>query len=195
MAPDVASSVESSVAEITRSYRASLAADRRVLLDRFTRVDIARKVVGIGSVGTECWVVLLVGRDADDPLFLQVKEAKTGRRVVEGQRLMQAASDIFLGWSRDFYVRQLRDWKVSLNVEAVGLEGFAYYVRACGWTLARAHARAGDRIAIAAYLGGSDRFDRAVGEFASAYADLNARDHRALQQAVTDGRVRAAEGV
>ncbi|HEY2542784.1 MAG TPA: DUF2252 domain-containing protein [Gaiellaceae bacterium] len=195
MAPDVASSVEASVAEITRSYRASLAADRRVLLDRFTRIDVARKVVGIGSVGTRCWVVLLVGRDTDDPLFLQVKEAQSGRRVVEGQRLMQASSDIFLGWAREFYVRQLRDWKVSLDVEAVDLEGLTYYARACAWTLARAHARSGDRIAIAAYLGTSDRFDRAVAGFASAYADVNAQDHDALRQAVAQGRVHAVEGV
>jgi uncharacterized protein (DUF2252 family) len=210
-----ANDVESSVDEVMGKYRASIAPDRRVLLDRFARIDLARKVVGIGSVGTRCWALLLLGRDVDDPLFLQVKEAERsvlgsggpanqGRRVVEGQRLLQASSDIFLGWSRasnvdgvprDFYVRQLRDWKVSLDVETVAPKGMAYYARACGWTLARAHARAGDRIAIAAYAGASDRFDRAVAEFASAYADVNEQDHRALQRAVAAGEVNAIEGV
>jgi len=213
--PAVASVVESSVDEVMGRYRASLAPDRRVLLDRFARIDLARKVVGIGSVGTQCWALLLSGRDADDPLFLQVKEAERsvlgpggpanqGRRVVEGQRLLQASSDIFLGWARasnvdggprDFYVRQLRDWKVSLDIETIIPKGMAYYARACGWTLARAHARAGDRIAIAAYAGASDRFDRAVAEFASAYADVNDQDHRALQRAVAAGDVNAIEGV
>jgi uncharacterized protein (DUF2252 family) len=213
--PATASVVESSVDEVMGRYRASIAPDRRVLLDRFVRVDLARKVVGIGSVGTSCWALLLVGRDVGDPLFLQVKEAEPsvlgpggpanqGRRVVEGQRLLQASSDIFLGWARasnvegvprDFYVRQLRDWKVSLDIETIIPDGMAYYARACGWTLARAHARAGDRIAIAAYAGASDRFDRAIAEFASAYADVNEVDHRALQRAVAAGEVNAIEGV
>jgi uncharacterized protein (DUF2252 family) len=213
--PTTANEVETLVAEVMARYRASIAPDRRVLLDRFARIDLARQVVGVGSVGTRCWALLLVGRDLDDPLFLQVKEAEHsvlgpggqanhGRRVVEGQRLMQASSDIFLGWARtasvdgrprDFYVRQLRDWKVSLDIEAVVPEGMAYYARACGWTLARAHARAGDRIAIAAYAGASDRFDRAVAEFASAYADVNELDHRALRRAFAAGEIDAIEGV
>ena len=213
--PATAKDVESSVDEVIGRYRASIAPDRRVLLDRFARIDLARKVVGVGSVGTRCWALLCVGRDLDDPLFLQVKEAEQsvlgpggpanhGRRVVEGQRLLQAASDIFLGWARapnvdgsprDFYVRQLRDWKVSLDIEAVAPLGMAYYARACGWTLARAHARAGDPIAIAAYVGASDRFDRAVAEFASAYADVNEQDHRALRRAVAAGEINAVENV
>jgi uncharacterized protein (DUF2252 family) len=184
-------------------YRRSLSPDRRVLLDRYRPVDLARKVVGVGSVGTRCWMVLLLGRDEDDPLFLQLKEADASvleahlgpsrtsnhaRRVVEGQRLMQAASDIFLGWTRgevddeggfrDYYVRQLRDWKASLDVETILPGGLSAYGTACGWTLARAHARSGDRIAIAAYLGSGDTFDRAVAAFATAYADVNQADHR-----------------
>jgi uncharacterized protein (DUF2252 family) len=208
--------VEAVVREGFRSYGASLQPDRRVLLERFRFGDAARKVVGVGSVGTRCWVFLLFGRDNDDPLFLQMKEAEgpvfgpsgysnDGERVVDGQRLMQASSDIFLGWvrieqdvdgaRRDFYVRQLRDWKVTIDLEAILPRGLAYYATACGWTLARAHARSGDRIAIAAYLGASDRFDRAIAAFAVAYADLNERDHAALAQAVSDGRIAAAEGL
>jgi uncharacterized protein (DUF2252 family) len=201
-----------------RSYRRSLAPDRRVLLERFSYGDVARKVVGVGSVGTRCWVLLMFGRDENDPLFLQMKEADAsvlepllgpsgvanhGQRVVDGQRLMQASSDIFLGWvraevdgaTRDFYVRQLRDWKVSLELETILPDGLAYYGSACGWTLARAHARSGDRVAIASYLGTGDNFDRALAAFASAYADLNERDHAALRQAVTAGRVAATEDV
>jgi uncharacterized protein (DUF2252 family) len=202
------------------SYIRSLPQDRRVLLERFRRVDLARKVVGVGSVGTRCWILLMLGRDEQDPLFLQIKEAEASvleplvgasglashaQRVVEGQRLMQATSDIFLGWvhaerdldgaPHDFYVRQLRDWKISVDLEAILPRGLAYYAAACGWTLARAHARSGDRIAIAAYLGAGDRFDRAVAEFAGAYADLNERDHRTLVQAVADDEVTALEGV
>jgi uncharacterized protein (DUF2252 family) len=212
--------VESEIRAIYRLYRRSLPHDRRVLLERFRYVDLARKVVGIGSVGTRCWMLLMLGRDEHDPLFLQVKEAEAsvlepllgtsnfanhGQRVVEGQRLMQASSDICLGWartehdlegaSRDFYVRQLRDWKSSVDVETILPRGLAAYAVACGWTLARAHARSGDRIAISAYLGGSDRFDRAVAEFAAAYADLNERDHRALVEAVGAGRTAALERV
>ena len=173
---------------------------------------MARKVVGVGSVGTRCWIILMLGRDDSDPLFLQVKEAEPsvlsrfvgaskyanqGQRVVAGQRLMQATSDIFLGWqrveggldggTRDFYVRQLRDWKFSLDIETMVPRGMRIYGELCGWTLARAHARSGDRIAIAAYLGGSDVFDRAITDFAAAYADQNERDHQALVDAVAAG--------
>ena len=210
---------EASVLAMFRRYRRSLQPDRRVLLDRFRYLDLARKVVGIGSVGSRCWMMLLLGRDARDPLFLQIKEAEPsvlepllessglvspGRRIIEGQRLMQASSDIFIGWlrvesdldgqPRDYYVRQLRDWKFSLDPDRISPRGFARYATACGWTLARAHARSGDRIAIAAYLGASDRFDRAVADYAVAYADLNEQDHRALEQAVGDGRVIALAG-
>ena len=203
-----------------RSYRRSLPVDRRVLLNRFRRVDIARKVVGVGSVGTQCWIVLALGRDERDPLFLQLKEAEAsvlepllggsgfathGQRVVEGQQLMQAASDIFLGWvhteaepdnfTPDLYVRQLRDWKVSVDVRTILPHGLAVYGAACGWTLARAHARSGDAVAVAAYLGGSGRFDRAIAEFARAYADLNEKDHGALLDAIAHGRVSAVTGV
>ena len=201
-------------------YRRSLPDDRRVLLERFRYVELARKVVGIGSVGRRSWMLLMLGRDERDPLFLQIKEAEPsvlqpllgpsrfashGQRIVMGQRLMQASSDIFLGWihadddpdgvPRDFYVRQLRDWKSSLDVDTILPRGLAADASACGWTLARAHARSGDRIAIAAYLGDSERFDRAVGEFAAAYADRNERDHRALVDAVAAGRLPAIEGV
>ena len=211
---------EAVIPAVFRSYRRSLPKDRRVLLDRFRRVDIARKVVGVGSVGTQCWILLMVGRDDSDPLFLQLKEAEAsvlepllggsgfathGQRVVEGQRLMQAASDIFLGWvhtepepdnlTPDLYVRQLRDWKVSIDVRTILPHGLAVYGAACGWTLARAHARSGDAVAIAAYLGGSGRFDRAIAEFARAYADLNEKDHRALLEAIAHGRVSVVDGV
>jgi uncharacterized protein (DUF2252 family) len=197
-------------------YRRTLETDRRFLLDQFRFTDLARKVVGVGSVGTRCWIVLMIGRDDADPLFLQVKEAEAsvlsrfvgaskyanqGQRVVAGQRLMQASSDIFLGWQRveagldgrqrDFYVRQLRDWKFSLDIEAMIPRGMRMYGEMCGWTLARAHARSGDRIAIAAYLGGSDVFDRAITEFAAAYADQNERDHKSLLAAVASGRITA----
>jgi uncharacterized protein (DUF2252 family) len=210
---------EASVRAIFRKYRRSLPAHRRVLLDRFRSVDVARKVVGIGSVGTRCWALLMLGNDGRDPLLLQVKQADAsvlepllgmsssenhGRRVVEGQLLMQASSDIFLGWvhaetdldgaPHDFYVRQLRDWKVSVELETISPRGLAYYATACAWTLARAHARSGDKVAIAAYLGSSDRFDRAVADYAAAYADLNEHDHRALVQAVAAGKVAALEG-
>jgi uncharacterized protein (DUF2252 family) len=197
-------------------YRRTLETDRRFLLDQFRFTDMARKVVGVGSVGTRCWIVLMLGRDDADPLFLQVKEAEPsvlgrfvgaskyanqGQRVVAGQRLMQAASDIFLGWQRteagldgrqrDFYVRQLRDWKFSVDIETMIPRGMRLYGELCGWTLARAHARSGDRIAIAAYLGGSDVFDRAITEFAAAYADQNERDHKSLVAAVASGRIAA----
>ena len=211
---------EAVIAAVLRSYRQSLPEDRRVLLNRFHRVDIARKVVGVGSVGTQCWIVLMLGRDDRDPLFLQLKEAGAsvleaalgasafashGQRVVEGQRLMQAASDIFIGWvhtepesdkrTPDLYVRQLRDWKVSVDARTILPHGLEVYGAACGWTLARAHARSGDAVAIASYLGSSDRFDRAIAEFARAYADLNEKDHRALLDAIAHGRVSAVDGV
>jgi len=201
-------------------YVQTVPRDLRTLLEGFRYADLARKVVGVGSVGTRCWVLLLLGRDERDPLFLQIKEAQTsvlepligrsrfgnhGRRVVEGQRLMQAASDIFLGWVRsdvtldgevrDFYVRQLWDWKASADLQAIRPEGLAAYAEACGWILARAHARSGDRFAVSAYLGKGDSFDRAIAAFATAYADLNERDHDALVQAVKAGRITATEGV
>jgi uncharacterized protein (DUF2252 family) len=207
------------VAEITdliSKYRRTLETDRRHLLEEFEFADMARKVVGVGSVGTRCWIVLMLGRDENDPLFLQVKEAEEsvlshfvgaskyaneGQRVVAGQRLMQASSDIFLGWQRveagldgrrrDFYVRQLRDWKFSIDVQALIPRGMLLYGQLCGWTLARAHARSGDRIAIAAYLGGSDVFDQAVTQFAASYADQNERDYQSLVAAAADGRIQA----
>ncbi len=212
--------VEAQVTDLVAKYRRTLEADRRYLLDQFEFAHIAHKVVGVGSVGTRCWIVLLLGRDASDPLFLQVKEAEEsvlsrfvgasrhanhGQRVVAGQRLMQAASDIFLGWQRneagldgrshDFYVRQLRDWKFSLDVEAMVPTGMRLYGEMCGWTLARAHARSGDRIAIAAYLGASDTFDQAVAEFAAAYADQNQKDYEALLTAESSGRIMAEKNL
>jgi uncharacterized protein DUF2252 len=214
--------LEVMISGLLSKYRRTLPSDRRVLLDRYWFVDMARKVVGVGSVGTRCWIVLLHGRDTADPLFLQVKEAQRsviadyvqakdlpvyrneGERVVSGQRLMQAASDIFLGWEsaegidgvrRDFYVRQLRDWKGSAVPEAMVPSGMALYGEICAWSLARAHARSGDRIAIAAYLGDDDTFARAIGEFAERYADQNERDHAALAAASRDGRIEAQMGL
>jgi uncharacterized protein (DUF2252 family) len=205
---------------LVRSYRRTLETDRRHLLEQFRLVDIARKVVGVGSVGTRAWIVLFLGVDLDDPLFLQVKEAQASvleqfvgkseyknnrRRVVAGQRLMQANTDIFLGWQhvnsgldgkeRDFYVRQLKDWKGSFELEAAVPAGAAAYGKACGWTLARAHARSGDTIAISSYLGKSDTFDRAVADFAETYADQNERDYKALRDAVDEGRIKAETGL
>ena len=213
-------SLESQLTSLLSSYRRTLETDRRYLFEQFEFCDMARKVVGVGSVGTRCWILLLLGRDDADPLFLQVKEAQEsvlsrfvgaskypnqGQRVVAGQRLMQAASDIFLGWqrtqagldgqARDFYVRQLRDWKFSLDIEAMIPAGMRLYGELCGWTLARAHARSGDRIAIASYLGNSDVFDKAIANFAAAYADQNERDHQALADAVAAGRIPAERGV
>ena len=198
-------------------YATTLATNRRQLLDQYRFVDIALKVVGVGSVGTRAWVVLLVGRDDDDLLFLQAKEATRsvldlatgsrdlphhGQRVVEGQRLMQAVSDVLLGWQRasfakvaDYYVRQLQDWKGSLDVEGIRPQGLEVYTRICAQTLARAHARSGDRIAIAAYLGGRDVFDEAVADFAVRYADKAEADHASLQRAVDEGRLTAELGV
>jgi uncharacterized protein (DUF2252 family) len=185
------------------------------MLEQFTLVQVARKVVGVGSVGTRAWILLMEAADGE-PLFLQAKEAQPsvlaeyagrsaynnqGERVVAGQHLQQAQSDIFLGWTRvanpvdgverDFYVRQLKDWKFSVPIEIMLPEGMALYAGLCGWTLARAHARSGDRIALAAYLGGSGKFDQAIADFAETYADQNERDYAALQAAVKDGRAEA----
>jgi uncharacterized protein (DUF2252 family) len=199
-----------------RAYRATLQADRRHLLERFQVVDAARKVVGVGSVGTRAFIVLLQGRDMQDPLFLQIKEAtasvlekylpksrykQPGERVVQGQRIMQAASDIFLGWTagtqagRHLYWRQLRDMKGSALVEAMVPTGLTLYARICGWTLARAHARSGDPVALGQYLGDADTFDRSVTDFSARYADQNEQDFRAFVQAVRSGRLQAVEGV
>ncbi|MEV6653768.1 DUF2252 domain-containing protein [Streptomyces sp. NPDC051219] len=203
------------IRRLIAGYGRSLSSERRHLLQQFQLVDIARKVVGVGSVGTRCWILLLLGRDDSDPLILQAKEAgpsvlepysgaaayeNEGERVVSGQRLMQAASDIFLGWQRatgiddrqrDFYVRQLRDWKGIGRPELWSPAQLEVFGVLCGQTLARAHARSGDRIAIAAYLGSSDVFDRAIAEFAEAYADQNEKDFQALGEAVRAGRVTA----
>jgi uncharacterized protein (DUF2252 family) len=204
------------VEEQFRIYKATLSNDRRQMLDRFTMVDVARKVVGVGSVGTRAWMVLLQGRDSGDPLFLQVKEATAsvledhlpksryntpGQRVVEGQRLMQAASDIFLGWTRGvqanryYYWRQLRDMKASAEVELMSPVGMTSYARMCGWTLARAHARSGDPIAIAEYLGTGGAFDNAIADFSARYADQNQRDYDTFVKAIADGRVQAVTGI
>ncbi len=207
--PEMAGRIQQGFAD----YRASLSADRRSLLDQFRPVELARKVVGVGSVGTRVWVMLLVGRDTDDPLFLQLKEAQPsvlerftapsaydncGHRVVAGQRVMQANGDILLGWNRligldglehDFYVRQLHDWKGSADIDQLSPRGLTAYGALCAWTLARAHARSGDRVAIAAYLGSGTVFDHAVADFAAAYAEQNDRDYRALLAAIADGRL------
>jgi uncharacterized protein (DUF2252 family) len=216
------SGIEAQLGQVIDRYRRTLAGDRRYLLDQyqFEHSDVARKVVGVGSVGTRCWIMLMLGKDAGDPLILQVKEAgpsvlsdfagaskydNQGQRVVEGQRLMQAASDIFLGWLRvspapdgvvrDFYVRQLRDWKFSFDTQTMVPSGLSTFGEVCGWTLARAHARSGDRIAIAAYLGTSDTFDKAIAEFAANYADVIERDIAALDEAAKSGRIVAERGV
>jgi uncharacterized protein (DUF2252 family) len=199
-----------------RSYRATLPDDRRKLLEKFQIVDAARKVVGVGSVGTRAFIILLQGRDAHDPLFLQVKEATAsvleaslprsryrqhGERVVQGQRMMQAASDIFLGWTkgvdvnRHFYWRQLRDMKGSALVELMAPVTLTYYAQICGWTLARAHARSGDPVAMASYLGRDDVFDRSITDFAERYADQNEQDYEQFVKAIGSGRLQATEGV
>jgi uncharacterized protein (DUF2252 family) len=199
-----------------RAYRATLRDDQRKLLERFRVVDMARKVVGVGSVGTRAFIVLLQGRDQHDPLFLQVKEATAsvledhlpkspykqhGERVVHGQRMLQAASDIFLGWTRGreadryFYWRQLRDMKGSADVEALSPIGMVFYARICGWTLARAHARSGDPIAIAEYLGEDDQFDRSITDFSRRYADQNEQDYQAFATAIRSNRLAVLEGV
>ena len=204
---------------LVRRYRRTLESDRRHLVERYECVDIARKVVGVGSVGTRCWILLMLGRDDDDPLFLQAKEAgpsvltqvgcksdytNEGQRVVAGQRFMQASSDIFLGWQRvtgldgverDFYIRQLRDWKGSAQLENADYDGLLKYGEVCATTLARAHARSGDRIAIAAYLGQTDEFDNAMAEYAEAYADQNERDYDSLVEAAKTGRIMVESGL
>lgn len=214
-----ADTVFAQMGELLASYRESLVSDRRHLFDGFRFVHMARKVVGVGSVGTRAWILLFEGLDGGDPLFLQAKEAQSSvleqylgvseytnhaERVVAGQRLMQASSDIFLGWQRtngldgvdrDYYLRQLKDWKASADVEGSSPQGALVYARACGWTLARAHARSGDRVAIAAYLGKKDTFDNAIASFAYAYADQNEKDHARLRAAVDSGRVPAHEGI
>ena len=200
-------------------YAASLDQDRRYLLGSYRFVDMARKVVGVGSVGTRAWVLLLVGRDGTDPLVLQMKEAQAsvlepylgasefdnhGERVVRGQRLSQAAIDVFLGWQRslgldgqerDFYIRQLWDWKASIDLSTMDETGLHAYTRACGWSMARSHARSGDRLAIAAYLGTGSKFDEAIARFSAAYADQNDRDYDRLAEAVESGEVIARTGV
>jgi uncharacterized protein (DUF2252 family) len=201
---------------IFRSYRRTLPLDRHKLLERYRYVHAARKVVGVGSVGTRAFIVLLQGRDAQDPLFLQIKEATAsvlepyvgksryrqhGERVVQGQRMMQAASDIYLGWTKGveanrwLYWRQLRDMKGSIDVEAMKPFGLEFYARQCGWTLARAHARSGDPIAIASYLGKSDAFDGSITDFSERYAVQNEKDYQAFSDAVKSGRLEAIEGV
>jgi uncharacterized protein (DUF2252 family) len=220
LAPGDRDTVLAMLHSLVRVYRSTLEHDRRVLLEQYDLVDFARKVVGVGSVGTRAWIALFMGHDGTDPLFLQFKEAEAsvleeflvpsefanhGERVVTGQRLMQASSDIFLGWihvdagmdgqPRDFYGRQLRDWKGSAEIEEMVPSGLEVYGRLCGWTLARAHARSGDRVAIASYLGNGTNFDRAILEFAKAYADQNERDFKELQDAVKSGKLVAQTGL
>ena len=212
--------VQNEMRSVLRGYRRTLQTDRRHLLSQFEYLDMALKVVGVGSVGTRAWMMLLAGRDSGDPLFLQAKEAQesvlepyvgrseftnAGQRVVAGQRLMQASSDIFLGWhrvnspvdgvARDYYVRQLRDWKGSADVDNMDPQRLHMYGRMCAWTLAKAHARSGDRIALASYLGGGSAFDEAIADFAVAYSEQNSKDYAALQQAVKDGRIQARTGL
>lgn len=217
--PDEHNRLEGLVRDFIRNYRQSLLTDRRRLVEDYRYIDIARKVVGVGSVGTRTWIILLVGRDDNDPLFLQIKEAQEsvlepyvdrskyeqrGERVVNGQRLIQSTTDILLGWERiaaiddtprDYYVRQLWDWKMSVEVETMTPPVLAFYGQMCAWTLAQAHARSGDQIAIAAYLGKNDRFDRAIAEFSVTYANQNERDYSALVGAVKSGRIKAEVGV
>ena len=219
LAPDMRrDEVEGRAQDILGAYAATLGPDHRELLASYTFVDLARRVVGVGSVGTRCWIALMRGRDDDDPLFLQVKEAMPsalapyvgpgthtteGERVVSGQRIMQAASDVFLGWhrsvgldgsTRDFYVRQLHDWKGSADIETLTPKGLRLYATMCAWTLARAHARSGDRIALAAYVGDDDRLPQALADFSHAYADLNEQDHAAFTAAVTHGELAGTGG-
>jgi uncharacterized protein (DUF2252 family) len=208
--------LDSAIRRQFSAYSATLPDDRRYLLKQFEIVDFARKVVGVGSVGTRAFIVLLQGRDEHDPLFLQVKEATDsvleahlpnsryrhhGQRVVQGQRMMQAVSDIYLGWTRGeqedrhYYWRQLRDMKGSALVEAMAPVALTFYGRTCGWTLARAHARSGDRVAIAEYLDRSDAFDVSVVDFSARYADQNERDYEQFVTAIRAGRIDAVEGV
>jgi uncharacterized protein (DUF2252 family) len=219
-AEDRPDAIEKNLRRLIRAYRDTLEFDRRVLLEKFELQDVARKVVGVGSVGTRDWIALMLARGGRDPLFLQIKEADAsvlepllqasrfrhhGERVIAGQRLMQAASDILLGWvhdkvgvdgqGRDYYVRQLKDWKGSAEIDQMNPSGMAAYGRLCGWTLARAHARTGDPIAIGAYLGGGRSFDHALLEFSKAYAKQNQLDYDELTRAVKSGRVTAETGV
>jgi uncharacterized protein (DUF2252 family) len=219
LSEDQASVLTERIHDLLQSYQQTLQSDRRHLLEQFRFVGIARKVVGVGSVGTRAWVILMLGSDGEDPLLLQAKEAQRsvlaefvgdsqyanqGERVVAGQHLMQASSDIFLGWDRvegidgvrrDFYIRQLRDWKGSADTDQMTPQSMAVYGRLCGWTLARAHARSGDRVAIAAYLGTGKSFDNAITSFSEAYADQNQRDFEALQKAAADGRIVVESGL
>ncbi|HET7660154.1 MAG TPA: DUF2252 domain-containing protein [Oryzihumus sp.] len=214
-----AAAIYHQIEKLLGEYRRTLQSDRKHLLEYFTMLQVARKVVGVGSVGTRCWIILMEGADGNEPLFLQVKEAQTsvladyleqsqyadqGERVIAGQHLMQAESDIFLGWARakepdgtdrDYYFRQLKDWKMSAPIERMVPGGMAVYARMCAWTLARAHACSGDRIALAAYLGDSDTFDHAIADFAETYADQNELDYDALQAAVKDGRAEATTDI
>jgi len=214
-----AEQVFDSVRNAIRGYRRTLTGERRHLFDRFEFVDLARKVVGVGSVGTRAWIALFVGRDDEDPLIMQIKEAQSsvlepflgkskfanhGQRVVEGQRLLQATSDILLGWiravgydgvERDFYIRQLWDSKGSALVDVMAPRTMVAYARICGRLLARGHARSGDPVAITSYLGRSDSFDRALAAFAEAYADQNERDYEALREAADSGRIEVQTGL
>jgi uncharacterized protein (DUF2252 family) len=212
--------LEPMICGLLAAYRRTLTEDSAELLARYQLADVARKVVGVGSVGTRCWIVLMLGADQSDPLFLQVKEAEQsvlsdytdggeyacqGERVVGGQRRMQAASDIFLGWVRldegidgrphDYYVRQLRDWKLSADIQSMPPSWLQQYARYCGWTLARTHARTGDRFAIAGYLGSAAVFDEAIAAFAASYADQSERDHAELGRAAKSGRISAKTGL
>ena len=218
--PDVqARAIYEQIRQTLGKYQRTLQSDRKHLLEQFTLVQAARKVVGVGSVGTRCWIALMDAGDGTEPLFLQPKEAVAsalaaycgrshyashGERVVAGQHLMQAESDIFLGWTRvtgpdgmdhDYYIRQLKDWKFSAPIEQMIPSGMAAYAQMCGWALARAHARSGDRIALAAYLGNSGKFDQAIADFAEVYADQNERDYAALQAAVKDGRAQTTTNI
>ena len=219
VSPDQRAALDDAIRRVIRSYRRTLTGDRRHLLERFHYADAARKVVGVGSVGTRAWIVLMLGHDDNDPLFLQLKEAEAsvlepylgksrfarhGQRVVEGQRLMQAASDIMLGWirtsgvdgvERDFYMRQLWDGKGSAVVEAMEPSAMKAYAEMCGWTLAHAHARSGDAVAIAAYLGSGNTFDRALASFGESYADQNEHDYAAFSDAIDSGRIAAETGL
>jgi len=207
------------IREVFGKYQRTLQSDRRHVFEYFTLVQLARKVVGVGSVGTRAWIALMEGQDGTEPLFLQAKEAQPsvlaaycgrskyanqGERAVAGQHLMQAEGDIFLGWThvtgpdgvdRDYYVRQLKDWKLSLPIEQMIPSGMKVYARMCGWTLARAHARSGDRVALASYLGQSAKFDNAIADFAETYADQNERDHAAFQAAAKEGKVKASKEI
>jgi len=218
--PREAREVRQSLADVIRGYRRTLSSDRQHLLEGYRFMELARKVVGVGSVGTRSWILLFLGRDSSDSLFLQAKEAEAsvlepfagssvyrdhGERVVSGQRLMQAVSDIFLGWQRvqstfdgkehHYYVRQLRDWKWSPDIGGMPVSAMKIWGRLCAWTLARAHARSGDCIAIAAYIGQGDTLDRALAAFAESYADQNERDYAVFKKAVKAGRIKAATGV